>query len=301
MPREAFYIRSKGPGTILDQLLEPSSELTKFGNKQSNLQLNKNANAKRMLFLSNNLDSVRQYSFTAEFYFNTPFSNLNVDRLGGFNDSGIPKLSLAVKSIDLPEYSARVQHVAMMGFSGQTINYHVDKKFKIKVEELVQDTLLHKLRSVGLLHQLGDSETQVNTETDIIITRTPEYIPSKPILKPANTGPYGPNPGFEVVGQTPAQLNWVNNESTVEETRKAPHYYFDLRLTKYTNQGSLHSVLDFIDCKFTGFRQSSFDYGKTNVMSELDFDIIFDELISIPNNEKYLVKSPKEVQKSLSN
>lgn len=260
MPREAFYIRSKGPGTILDQLLEPSSELTKFGNKQSNLQLNKNANAKRMLFLSNNLDSVRQYSFTAEFYFNTPYSNLNVDQLGGFNDSGIPKLSLAVKSIDLPEYSARVQHVAMMGFSGQTTNYHVDKKFKIKVEELVQDTLLHKLRNVGLLHQLGDSETQIRR-----VELNPDFFGDLAFRIP----------------QT--------------------HESFDLRVTKYTNQGSLHSVLDFIDCKFTGFRQNSFDYGKTNVMSELDFDIIFDELISIPNNEKYLVKSPKEVQKSLSN
>jgi len=259
MPREAFYIRSKGPGTILDQLLEPSSELTKFGNKQSNLQLNKNANAKRMLFLSNNLDSVRQYGFTAEFYFNSPYSNLNVDQLGGFNDSGIPKLSLAVKSIDLPEYSAKVQHVAMMGFSGQTTNYHVDKKFKIKVEELVQDTLLHNLRSVGLLHQLGDSETQEGRFQDFVDL---PFIPK----------------GF-----------------------KMRHRVCDIRLIKHLNNGQLHSVLDFIDCKFTGFRQSSFDYTKTNLMSELEFDIIFDELISIPNNEKYLVKSPKEVQKSLSN
>lgn len=241
MAREAFYIRSKGPGTIIDQLFT------------SSLQLNKNANAQRMLFLSNNLDSVRQYGFTVEFHFPDTYNSLVTSKVGTFNSDQIPYISLAVKSVDLPDFTAKVQHTAMLGMSGQTINYHVDKKFKIKVEELTGDTLLHKLRYNGLLHQLGDSETQESIR-------------------------YGSGDSFFI---------------------KIPHKTCDVRLKKHLANGEIHSVLDFTHCKVIGFKQATFDYAKTNAMSEIDLEIVFDELISVPNNETYLAKTPREIANQL--
>jgi hypothetical protein len=35
-------------------------------------------------------------------------------------------------------------------------------------------------------------------------------------------------------------------------------------------------------------------------MSEIDLEIVFDELISVPNNENYLRKSPREIVKDIS-
>jgi hypothetical protein len=184
--------------------------------------------------------------------------NLNNDKRGSFNQDGIPLISLAVKSVDLPDFTAKVQHMSMLGMSGQTINYHTDKKFKIKIEELTSDTLLHKLRHEGLLHQLGDSETQEGRFTDF-----PD-LPSTP-------------KGFQM-----------------------SHRTCDIRLIKHLNNGQLHSVFDFTYCKIVGFKQSTFDYTKTNAMSEIDLEIVFDELISVPDNEKYLRKSPREIVKDIS-
>ena len=277
MSKYAFYVKAKSTDKILDIL--PA--------------VNQKAKIARMESLSNNFDSVRQYGFTATFYYSNP---LQLVALEGENlgEDTVSRFSMAVKSVDLPDFSARVSHSAMLGFSGQTINYHVDKKLKLKVDELTQDLLLHKLRSVGLFHQLGDSESQIAKETDIkTITKT-KNIPLKPVLKPANTGPYGPNPGFQVAYYTlPQQVNYDVTETTIE-TRKVPHYSFDLRLSKYFNNGQLHSILDFIGCKIVGFKQSQFSYTVTNAMSEIEFDLVFDELISVPPTG-FEEKIPSEV------
>lgn len=277
MSKYAFYVKAKSTDKILDIL--PA--------------VNQKAKIARMQSLSNNFDSVRQYGFTATFYYAQPRI---IDALEGENlgEDTVSRFSMAVKSVDLPDFSAKVSHTSMLGFSGQTINYHVDKKLKLKVDELTQDLLLHKLRAVGLFHQLGDSESQIATETDNIVTRNPQYIPPKPILKPANTAPDAPTPGFKVVGFTPSQTIYVDDVQKVTDTRKVPHYSFDLRLSKYFNNGQLHSILDFIGCKIVGFKQSQFNYTVTNAMSEIEFDLVFDELISVPPTG-FEEKIPSEV------
>lgn len=278
MGREAFYVKPKSDYPILDSL--PA--------------LTQKSKVARMVGLSKNLDSVRQYGFTAKFYH--PIPHLQVLLEGqNLDDKNISRFSLAVRSVDLPDFSAKVSHMSMMGMSGQSINYHVDKKLKIKVEELTQDNLLHKLRQVGLLHQLGDSETQTASIFQERVVQQTVISTSKAFkLKPANTPPDAPYPGFAVVGVIPPSKTTNDIKFIENNYQKAPHYTFDLRLAKYFADGELHSILDFVDCKIVGFKQSTFDYTKTNAMSEIDFEIVFDQLISVPPNE-FADKTPKEV------
>ena len=280
MAREAFYIKPKSTEKLIDIL--PA--------------VNQKAKIARMSSLSNNLDSVRQYGFTATFYYPTPTFGVALEG-ENLDEKNVSRFSLAVKSIDLPDFSARVSHSTLMGISGQSINYHIDKKFKIKVEELTQDLLLHKLRTVGLLHQLGDSESQESIYSEIV--KLPVFLPTSYAVAPPNFVGYtrvATKTGTvnKPIYNPPFQIPAIGSD-----VRKTPHYSFDLRLSKYFANGDLHSILDFLDCKIVGFKQSSFDYTKSNAMSELDFEIVFDELISVPPTE-YADKIPKEIAKLLN-
>lgn len=282
MTREAFYVKSKGKYPILDIL--PA--------------VNQKAKVARMDGLSKNLDSIRQYGFTASFYYPAPHV-LRLLEGENLDDKNVSRFSLAVKAVELPEFNARVSYSSMMGISGHSINYHVDKKFKLKVDELTQDHLLHKLRQVGLIHQLGDSEAQLATVyKEKSITRT-VVTPARPNLVPANTGPGSPYPGFRQDGIIPETTRFIPEKIVETDYAKSPHFYFDLRLAKYLQNGELHSILDFINCKIIGFKQSSFDYSKTNAMSEIDFEIVFDELISVPPTDKYPDKSPSQILRAI--
>lgn len=102
---------------------------------------------KRMLSLSNNLDGLRSYGWTAEFYNLTPLENI----------ANFKKIELAVKSVDIPEITSKVTHMSMCGYSGQSITTHVDKTFKMIVQQLVVDDLLTYLKANNYIMTLGDS------------------------------------------------------------------------------------------------------------------------------------------------
>lgn len=205
-------------------------------------------NEKRILDLSNNLDSLRAYGWTLEFFL-----------IGGLQKivGETPILSLAVKSFDLPEVAAKVTQMSMCGYSGQVITNHVDKTFKVVMQQLLVDNLLKTLKDNRLLMSLGDSR-HVNVHE---VTSPPLGSGSPPVIK---------------------------TEPIAQST-------FGLKLCRYDTNGRFHHAYAFTDCRIVGFKQSNLSYNTTNEMSEIEFSIVFDEMILCDETE--FDKSPNELKK----
>jgi hypothetical protein len=205
----------------------------------------------RMLSLSQNLDSLRAYGWQVEFY-------------GFYSDTilgRMPKISLAVKSFDLPEVTAKVTQMSMCGYSGQVITNHVDKTFKVVMQQLLVDNLLKFLKDKNLLMSLGDSRHSNVTK----------------VTKPLST---------RAVGTGGPQV--ITTEPRAQST-------FGLKLCRYDTDGRFHHAYAFTDCRIVGFKQSNLSYNTTNEMSEIELSIVFDEMILCDETE--FDKSPNELKK----
>jgi len=216
-------------------------------NKESPEESGFEYDSTRMLSLSQNLDSLRAYGWQVEFY------GFYTDTILG----RIPKISLAVKSFDLPEIAAKVTQMSMCGYSGQVITNHVDKTFKVVMQQLLVDNLLKVLKDKNLLMSLGDSRHANVTK----VTSPP-------------TGSAGPPT--------------IKTEPIAQST-------FGLKLCRYDTNGRFHHAYAFTDCRIVGFKQSNLSYNTTNEMSEIEFSIVFDEMILCDETE--FDKSPNELKK----
>lgn len=119
---------------------------------------NKARNEARILNISDSLDSVRTYSWQAEFSFQVKpqFSETQNKNAITNNDpiigTGIPRLTVAIKSFDFPNNSAAPQEFSIGGVRFTTFQQRTDPIFKIEIADLLDGgDILHWLQSNDLL------------------------------------------------------------------------------------------------------------------------------------------------------
>jgi hypothetical protein len=135
-----------------------NSSLTDF---DASLFRNKARNEFRILNISDSLDSVRTYSWQAEFYFqvkpqfseNPDISDINaITNNDPIIGTRIPRLTVAIKSFDFPNNSAAPQEFSIGGVRFTTFQQRTDPIFKIEIADLLEGgDILHWLQSNNLL------------------------------------------------------------------------------------------------------------------------------------------------------
>jgi hypothetical protein len=105
-----------------------TSERELFAQNQTRIT-EKNRNENRILNLSNNLDSIRTYSWQAIF----EFKGQTQEILAG----DIPKLTAAIKNIEFPSFIKDKQFLSLDGASfGIILGFTNDKTFRITLQDL---------------------------------------------------------------------------------------------------------------------------------------------------------------------